>query len=229
MTTRSRQVQTIIETGAPAFEPARHPPPDVDLLSCRSAYLGVPVPFSLLAGRVSWAHLLADVLAGCDYPEDLRRGRFPRRCWRFPFFLLVGELMSSANVVVAYRQPLGWSLVRPISGGGPVAGRGGVLDVSSRRCRDRPLADVAVMSRALGGPDAARGLRNPRFYRRDHRRPPPPSAALGGRRASPPVGLWRRRQTSRSLGLFMAGRTCRAFMIGFGLMIYCYFLRPPLA
>jgi C4-dicarboxylate transporter, DctM subunit len=61
-------------------------------------YLGVPVPFSLMAGvfigaflsDVSLAAIIQKIFDGVDSEALLA----------IPFFLLVGELMSSANVVV---------------------------------------------------------------------------------------------------------------------------------
>ena len=67
-------------------------------------YLGVPVPFSLMAGvfigalltDVSLAAIIQKIFDGVDLEALLA----------IPFFLLVGELMSSANVVVTDRQSL---------------------------------------------------------------------------------------------------------------------------
>jgi hypothetical protein len=77
-------------------------------------YLGVPVPFSLLAGvfvgamltDVSLAAIVQKVFDGVDSEALLA----------IPFFLLVGELMSSANVVVRIAN-LSLSLVGHIRGG----------------------------------------------------------------------------------------------------------------
>src|SRR3978361_594191 len=84
-------------------------------------YLGVPVPFSLLAGvfvgamltDVSLAAIIQKVFDGVDSEALLA----------IPFFLLVGELMSSANVVVRIAN-----LVLPLVGqlrGGLSQGAGG--------------------------------------------------------------------------------------------------------
>ena len=97
-------------------------------------YLGVPVPFSLMAAcssaprstDVSLAAIVQKVFDGVDSEALLA----------IPFFLLVGELMSSANVVVRIAN-LSLSLVGHI--------RGGLSQVvvvfsacSSRKCRARP-------------------------------------------------------------------------------------------
>ena len=61
------------------------------------AYLGVPVAFSLLAGVFVGA-LFTDV----TYPALIQKmfdGMDSEALLAIPFFLLVGELMSSANVV----------------------------------------------------------------------------------------------------------------------------------
>src|SRR5207248_336690 len=77
-------------------------------------YLGVPVPFSLMAGvfigailsDVSLAAIIQKIFDGVDSEALLA----------IPFFLLVGELMSSANVVVRIAN-LSVSLVGHIMGG----------------------------------------------------------------------------------------------------------------
>src|SRR5258707_819437 len=115
-------------------------------------YLGVPVPFSLLAGvfvgamltDVSLAAIIQKVFDGVDSEALLA----------IPFFLLVGELMSSANVVVRIAN-LSLSLVGHIRGG-----LSQVLVVFSMffsEMSGSTTADVAVMSRALGGPMGREG------------------------------------------------------------------------
>ena len=77
-------------------------------------YLGVPVPFALLGGvfigaslaDVSHASIVQKVFDGVDNEALLA----------IPFFLLVGELMSSANVVVRISN-LSLALVGHIRGG----------------------------------------------------------------------------------------------------------------
>ena len=83
-----------------------------------------------------------------------------------PFFLLVGELMSSANVVVRIAN---LSLVA-----GRAHVRGGLSQVVTvfsmffSEMSGSTTADVAVMSRALGGPMKKEGY-SPRLHRGDHR------------------------------------------------------------
>src|SRR5262249_34150971 len=77
-------------------------------------YLGVPVPFALLAGvfvgaffaGVSIAAVIQKVFDGVDTEALLA----------IPFFLLVGELMSSSNVVIRVAN-LSLALVGHIRGG----------------------------------------------------------------------------------------------------------------
>ncbi len=137
-------------------------------------YLGVPVPFSLLAGvfvgailsDVSLAAIIQKIFDGVDSEALLA----------IPFFLLVGELMSSANVVVRIAN-LSVSLVGHVRGG--LSQVVVVFSMFFSEMSGSTTADVAVMSRALGG----------------------------------------------IAGLFMAG-VVPGLMIGFGLMIYCYFFGP---
>ena len=77
-------------------------------------YMGVPVAFSLIAGvmigaaftDVTYAAIVQKIFDGVDSEALLA----------IPFFLLVGELMSSANVVVRIAN-LSLSLVGHIRGG----------------------------------------------------------------------------------------------------------------
>ena len=100
-------------------------------------YLGVPVPFSLLAGvfvgalltDVSLAAIIQKVFDGVDSEALLA----------IPFFLLVGELMSSANVVVRIAN---LSLSRL------VLTRVGEL----LTCRDRALGDDVRLGHQRGDP-----------------------------------------------------------------------------
>ena len=101
-------------------------------------YLGVPVPFSLMAGvfvgamltDVSLAAIIQKVFDGVDSEALLA----------IPFFLLVGELMSSANVVVRIAN-LSLSLVGHIRGG--CAGR--------RRLQHVLLGNVGIDHRRRRG------------------------------------------------------------------------------
>ena len=152
-------------------------------------YLGVPVPFSLMAGvfvgalltDVSLAAIIQKIFDGVDSEALLA----------IPFFLLVGELMSSANVVVRIAN-LSLSLVGHIRGG--LSQVVVVFSMFFSEMSGSTTADVAVMSRALGGPMKREGYSPPSSPRSSH--PPPPSPRWC-RRASPRWSM-ARSATSRS-------------------------------
>ena len=110
-------------------------------------YLGVPVPFALLAG----------VLVGASFTEvshtaiiqKMFDGMDSEALLAIPFFLLVGELMSSANVVQRIAT-LSLTLVGHIRGG--LSQVVVVFSMFFSEMSGSTTADVAVMSRALGGP-----------------------------------------------------------------------------
>ena len=179
-------------------------------------YLGVPVPFSLLAGvfvgamltDVSLAAIIQKVFDGVDSEALLA----------IPFFLLVGELMSSANVVVRIAN-LSLSLVGHIRGG--LSQVVVVFSMFFSEMSGSTTADVAVMSRALGGPMKREGY-SPAFIAAIIASastiaalvPPSITAVVYGAVGNVSIA-----------GLFMAG-VVPGLMIGFGLMIYCYFFGP---
>ncbi len=179
-------------------------------------YLGVPVPFSLLAGvfvgamltDVSLAAIVQKVFDGVDSEALLA----------IPFFLLVGELMSSANVVVRIAN-LSLSLVGHIRGG--LSQVVVVFSMFFSEMSGSTTADVAVMSRALGGPMKREGY-SPAFIAAIIASastiaalvPPSITAVVYGAVGNVSIA-----------GLFMAG-VVPGLMIGFGLMIYCYFFGP---
>lgn len=179
-------------------------------------YLGVPVPFSLLAGvfigailsDVSLAAIIQKIFDGVDSEALLA----------IPFFLLVGELMSSANVVVRIAN-LSVSLVGHIRGG--LSQVVVVFSMFFSEMSGSTTADVAVMSRALGGPMKREGY-EPAFIAAIIASastiaalvPPSITAVVYGAVGNVSIA-----------GLFMAG-VVPGLMIGFGLMIYCYFFGP---
>jgi C4-dicarboxylate transporter, DctM subunit len=180
-------------------------------------YLGVPVPFALLAGvfvgatltDVSLAAIVQKVFDGVDSEALLA----------IPFFLLVGELMSSANVVVRIAN-LSLALVGHIRGG--LSQVVTVFSMFFSEMSGSTTADVAVMSRALGGPMRKEGY-SPPFIAAIIAAastiaalvPPSITAVVYGAVGNVSIA-----------GLFMAG-VVPGLMIGFGLMIYCYFFGPP--
>ncbi|MBV9555880.1 MAG: TRAP transporter large permease [Pseudolabrys sp.] len=179
-------------------------------------YLGVPVPFALLGGvfiggflaDVSTAALIQKMFDGVDNEALLA----------IPFFLLVGELMSSANVVVRIAN-LSMALVGHIRGG--LSQVVTVFSMFFSEMSGSTTADVAVMSRALGGPMKKEGY-DPPFIAAIIASastiaalvPPSITAIIYGAVGNVSIA-----------GLFMAG-FAPALMIGIGLMIYCYFFGP---
>src|SRR6476646_3784617 len=161
-------------------------------------YLGVPVPFALMAGvlvgasftQVSHIAIIQKMFDGMDVEALLA----------IPFFLLVGELMSSANVVIRVVN-LSLALVGHV--------RGGLSQV------------VTVISRALGRPMRNEGY-SPAFIAAIIAAastiaalvPPSITAVVYGAIGNVSIA-----------GLFMAG-VVPGLMIVFGLMIFCYFFGP---
>jgi C4-dicarboxylate transporter, DctM subunit len=180
-------------------------------------YLGVPVPFSLMAGvfvgglciDVSLAALVQKIFDGVDSEALLA----------IPFFLLVGELMSSSNVVVRVAN-LSLALVGHIRGG--LSQVVTVFSMFFSEMSGSTTADVAVISRALSGPMQAEGY-DPPFIAAIIAAastiaalvPPSITAVVYGAVGNVSIA-----------GLFMAGAV-PGLMIGLGLMIYCYFFGPP--
>ena len=123
-------------------------------------YLGVPVAFSLMAGvfigasftDVTFPAIVQKIFDGMDSEALLA----------IPFFLLVGELMSSANVVSRITN-LSLALVGHIKGG--LSQVVTVFSMFFSEMSGSTTADVAVISRALGGPMKKEGY-EPRSSRR---------------------------------------------------------------
>src|ERR1700719_2573075 len=179
-------------------------------------YLGVPVPFALMAGvligasftEVSHVAIIQKMFDGMDTEALLA----------IPFFLLVGELMSSANVVVRISN-LSLALVGHIRGG--LSQTVAVFSMFFSEMSGSTTADVAVMSRALGGPMKREGYQPPFIAALIASAstiaalvPPSITAVVYGAVGNVSIA-----------GLFMAG-VVPGLMIGFGLMIYCYFFGP---
>src|SRR6187551_3165281 len=179
-------------------------------------YLGVPVPFALMGGVFIGA-LLSDVALAAII-QKIFDGMDSEALLAIPFFLLVGELMSSANVVVRIAN-LSVSLVGHIRGG--LSQVVVVFSMFFSEMSGSTTADVAVMSRALGGP-MKREVYEPAFIAAIIASastiaalvPPSITAVVYGAVGNVSIA-----------GLFMAG-IVPGLMIGFGLMIYCYFFGP---
>jgi tripartite ATP-independent transporter DctM subunit len=179
-------------------------------------YLGVPVAFSLLAGvfigasftDVTFPAIVQKVFDGMDSEALLA----------IPFFLLVGELMSSANVVSRITN-LSLALVGHVRGG--LSQVVTVFSMFFSEMSGSTTADVAVISRALGGPMKKDGYSAPFVAAIIAAAstiaalvPPSITAVVYGAVGNVSIA-----------GLFMAG-VVPGFMIGFGLMTYCYYFGP---
>jgi tripartite ATP-independent transporter DctM subunit len=179
-------------------------------------YLGVPVPFALMAGVFVGALLLDVSLAALV--QKMFDGVDSEALLAIPFFLLVGELMSSANVVIRVAN-LSLALVGHIRGG--LSQVVTVFSMFFSEMSGSTTADVAVISRALGGPMKNEGY-SPAFVAAIIAAastiaalvPPSITAVIYGAVGNVSIA-----------GLFMAG-IVPGLMIGFGLMAYCYFFGP---
>src|SRR5580693_3993396 len=180
-------------------------------------YLGVPVAFALIAGvlvgtlftPITLQSMIAQLFNGVD-SEALMA---------IPFFLLVGELMTSANVVIRIAE-LSQALVGHIRGG--LAQVTTVFSMFFSGMSGSSSADVAVLSRTMAKPMAQEGYR-PEF-----------TAALIAAASTiaalvPPsimAVVYGAIGNVSIAGLFLGG-IVPGLMVGFGLMIYCYFFGPP--
>jgi tripartite ATP-independent transporter DctM subunit len=179
-------------------------------------YLGVPVAFSLLAGTLIGA-MLTDV-SHAAIIQKMFDGMDNEALLAIPFFLLVGELMSSANVVQRVAN-LSLSLVGHIRGG--LSQVVTVFSMFFSEMSGSTTADVAVISRALGGPMKREGY-SPPFIAAIIAAastiaalvPPSITAVVYGAVGNVSIA-----------GLFMAG-VVPGLMIGIGLMMFCYFFGP---
>ena len=179
-------------------------------------YLGVPVAFALMAGV-----LFGTVFTEVSFPTIIQKmfdGIDSEALLAIPFFLLVGELMASANVVDRIAR-LSLALVGHIRGG--LSQTVAVFSMFFSEMSGSTSADVAVISRALGGPMKREGY------------DPPFIAALIAAASTiaalvPPsitAVVYGATGNVSIAGLFMAG-IVPGLMIGFGLMLYCYFFGP---
>jgi C4-dicarboxylate transporter, DctM subunit len=179
-------------------------------------YLGVPVAFSLMAGvflgalftDVTFASLIQKMFDGVDSEALLA----------VPFFLLVGELMTSANLVIRIAD-LSGALVGHIRGGlGQVVA---VFSMFFSGMSGSTSADVAVLSRTMAAPMRAEGYDGGLVAALIAAAstiaclvPPSIMAVVYGAIGNVSIA-----------GLFMGG-IVPGLMIGFGLMLYCYFFGP---
>jgi C4-dicarboxylate transporter DctM subunit len=179
-------------------------------------YLGVPIAFSLLGG-VFVGTLLTDVTFAAII-QKMFDGVDSEALVAIPFFLLVGELMSSSNVVERVVN-LSLALVGHLKGG--LSQVVAVFSMFFSEMSGSTTADAAVMSRTLGASMRKEGY------------DPPFIAALIAAASTiaalvPPsitAVVYGAVGNVSIAGLFMAG-VLPGLMIGVGLMIYCYFFGP---
>src|SRR5436189_3219357 len=179
-------------------------------------YMGVPVAFAIIAGvlvataftPVSFQSMIGQLFHGIDSETLLA----------IPFFLLVGELMSSANVV--YRMiDLAQALVGHLRGG--LAQVVTLFSMFFAGIAGSAAPAVAVLSRTLAPELKGEGYRAgfiaaliASASTMANLIPPSIMAVVYGATGNVSIG-----------GLFLAG-VVPGVMIGIGLMIYSYFFGP---
>ena len=179
-------------------------------------YLGVPVAFALIAGvmvgtaftPITFQSMTGQLFNGID-SESLMA---------IPFFLLVGELMTSADVVIRIAN-LSQALVGHVRGG--LAQVTTVFSMFFSGMSGSSSADVAVLTRTMAQPMAREGYR-PAFVAALIAAastiaalvPPSIMAVVYGAIGNVSIA-----------GLFLGG-IVPGLMIGLGLMVYCYFFGP---
>ena len=179
-------------------------------------YLGVPVAFALMAGV-----LVGTALTPITFQSmvgQLFNGIDSEALMAIPFFLLVGELMTSANVVIRIAD-LSQALVGHVRGG--LAQVTTVFSMFFSGMSGSSSADVAVLTRTMSKPMAAEGY-SPAFVAALIAAastiaalvPPSIMAVVYGAVGNVSIA-----------GLFLGG-CVPGLMIGIGLMIYCYFFGP---
>ncbi len=179
-------------------------------------YMGVPVAFALIASvltvtaftPVSLASMMAQLFNGMDVEALLA----------VPFFLLVGDLMSSANVT-GRMITLSQTLVGHLRGG--LAQVVTIFSMFFAGISGSSAADVAVLSRTLG-PEMNREGYSPAFTAAliasastmANLIPPSIMAVVYGATGNVSIG-----------GLFLAG-VVPGVLVGIGLMLYSHFFGP---
>ena len=179
-------------------------------------YLGVPVAFAIIASvlvvtaftPVGIASMMAQLFNGIDTEALLA----------VPFFLLVGELMTSANVTIRMIK-LSQALIGHVRGG--LAQVVTVFSIFFAGISGSSAADVAVLSRTLG-PEMKREGYDLAFTAAliasastmANLIPPSIMAVVYGATGNVSIG-----------GLFLGG-IVPGLLVGIGLMIYSYFFGP---
>src|SRR5579863_936685 len=186
------------------------------LLFLALGYLGVPVAFSLLAGVIVGAMMTPITLQ--SIVGQMFNGVDSEALLAIPFFLLVGELMTSANVIERIAE-LSQALVGHIRGG--LAQVTTVFSMFFSGMSGSSSADVAVLSRTMARPMAREGY-SPAFVAAliaaastiANLVPPSIMAVVYGAVGNVSIA-----------GLFLAG-ILPGVMVGLGLMLFCYFFGP---
>src|SRR5213082_3236488 len=179
-------------------------------------YMGVPVAFAIIAGvlaataftPISFQSMVGQLFHGIDSETLLA----------VPFFLLVGELMSSADVTHRMIR-LAQTLIGHLRGG--LAQVVTLFSMFFAGVSGSSAADVAVLSRSIG-PDMKREGYDTGFTAAliasastmANLIPPSIMAVVYGATGNVSIG-----------GLFLAG-VVPGVLIGIGLMIYSYFWGP---
>jgi C4-dicarboxylate transporter DctM subunit len=179
-------------------------------------YLGVPVAFALIAGVLAVAAFTPVGLP--SMMTQLFNGIDVEALLAIPFFLLVGELMTSANVT-ARMITLSQTLIGHLRGG--LAQVVTLFSMFFAGISGSSAADVAVLSRTLG-PDMKREGYSPAFIAAliasastmANLIPPSIMAVVYGATGNVSIG-----------GLFLAG-VVPGVLVGIGLMIYSHFFGP---
>ena len=179
-------------------------------------YLGVPVAFALIAGCIVGTMLTPITLQ--SIMGQLFNGIDSEALAAIPFFLLVGELMTSANVVIRIAT-LSQALVGHVRGG--LAQVTTVFSMFFSGMSGSSSADVAVLSRTMAKPMAAEGY-SPAFVAAliaaastiANLVPPSILAVIYGAVGNVSIA-----------GLFLAG-IVPGLMVGIGLMVFCFFFGP---
>ena len=179
-------------------------------------YLGVPVAFALIAGCIVGTLFTPITLQ--SIMGQLFNGIDSEALAAIPFFLLVGELMTSANVVIRIAN-FSQALVGHVRGG--LAQVTTVFSMFFSGMSGSSSADVAVLSRTMAKPMAAEGY-SPAFVAAliaaastiANLVPPSILAVVYGAVGNVSIA-----------GLFLAG-IIPGLMVGIGLMVFCFFFGP---
>jgi C4-dicarboxylate transporter, DctM subunit len=179
-------------------------------------YLGVPVAFSIIAGvlvataltKISFASMIGQLFHGIDSEALLA----------VPFFLLVGELMTSANVT--HRMiVLAQTMVGHFRGG--LAQIVTVFSMFFAGISGSSTADVAVLARTVGPEMDREG------YGRDYIAAVIASASTIANLIPPSIMAVVYGATGNvSIGGLFLGGVVPGLLVGFGIMIYARLFGP---